>query len=199
MPTRLGTEGKEKQWGVWLRAVTTRHNIGLNQWRGGGGGYSTYNGEAAEDISQPDFQSKFRCSENNGKTKQHNPSNVECGSADSVSYLRGDDTMGSNYVAHPLGHVERNLAVQGKDKRSEDVPRLERLQLCDEVEDQETMVPRGGSCGGKTAGSTKINVEQHHVEVQPVCGQHATCGATVVNGCSKGCNWATNCKIERGR
>jgi hypothetical protein len=80
MPTRLGTEGKEKQWGVWLRVVTTRQNIGLNQWSGGEGGYSTYNGEAAEDISQSDFQSKFRFFENNGKNKQHNPSNVECGS-----------------------------------------------------------------------------------------------------------------------
>jgi hypothetical protein len=93
--------------------------------------------------------------------------------------------MGCNYVAHKQGHVERDTAAQEKENRSEDVPRLERLQLCDEVEDQGNTTLRGGPSGGQTAVNAKTNVDRHTVEYQSVSGHHTTCMATAVQGCVK--------------
>ena len=180
MPTRLSTTDKEKQWGVWLRAVTARWSISSNQWSGGG--YSHYDREAAEDNPREDFQSNFRCSENKEKSKKHDASNAASGSDDSLFYLRGGEKIGSNSAVHNMAHVKGELAVQENAKRSEDAPRQKMLQLCDEVEDQDCPLTRVGPSSGQKGGLKMMNVEQPLEEFQSIFGHHTMCMETAVSG-----------------
>jgi hypothetical protein len=182
MSTRLGPAEKEKQWGVWLRAVSTRLPLSSTQWSGGVGGYSVYKGDAAVDSGRPDFLSNFRCSVNKGKSKQHDPSNADCGRDDSAPSLRGGEMMGSKHVVHKIGHVGRGSAVQEKEKRGADVPQFDRLHLSDEVEDHAIMLSRGGPTSGRTEVHAQLNVEQTHTDTPPVGECHATCMATAAHG-----------------
>ena len=77
-----------------------------------------------------------------------------------MSYLRGGEKMGSNYFVNKEAYVAREPAIQGNVNKREVVPQLTRLQLCDEVKDQD----RPLTCGGPLSGQQDEEPNMRNVE-----------------------------------
>ena len=167
-----------------MRADTARGPIRSSPWNGGG--FVPTNKRAAKDSQRAIFQNHFQCSENKGKSTKHDTSSGESGSEDSVFCLRGGEKMGSNYGANKVAHAEEGPIVQGIVERREVVPQLTRLQLCDEVEDQDRPLSGGGLRGGQQGnGLNMLNVEQSYAILQPLFGRVQSCMATALHGHAK--------------